>query len=86
MVAGRLDQNNFSYTSLDPASLNDSLPLSVRLDVYIFGTYLNVTLNQIQGAVSVSSLKSQVFIKENLNSPIKKLNLAKLVSYFLGKR
>ena len=83
MSLGILNKTQFSYKSLGSINSTNSLPVSVRLNAYIFGTYLNVTLNQVQGN---PSLNSQVFLKQSFDTPVNKLNLTKLVSLSFYKK
>ena len=80
LYIGLLNQTEFKFKSLDVN--NSGLPQKVQVEARLFGNFINVTLNQVQGVLGTSSLNNQVYMKTSLNSGIAKIQSANLVFLF----
>ncbi len=58
---GFLNSDQFQYTSLDPPTSKNVPPLSINVQLVLFGKSFNFTMKQQQGALSDSSLKSKIY-------------------------
>lgn len=76
---GLLNENQFKYTSLDPPGSKNIPPLSIHVQIFLFGTFINITLNQLQGASSNSSINTNMFSIYGTYSNMSKMNTEKLV-------
>jgi hypothetical protein len=65
--------------SLDPENdTNTTLPVAIKVQAFVLGYFINVTLNQIKGALNKASLNNNVYLMNDdysLMQTIENLNL-----------
>ena len=71
-----LNSSEFSY---EPRN-NSGFPEEIELQMYLLGNQFNFKLFKINGLLNTASLNSQVWIKNGLNTEIKKAKTNNLVS------
>ena len=71
--------NQFQLISLDPENdTNTTLPVAIKVQAFVLGYFINVTLNQIKGALNKASLNNNVYLMNDdysLMQTIENLNL-----------
>ena len=77
-----MNETEFSMRTVGLEPKN-SLPLTLHITVCILGNVtLNVTLHQVQGILSKSSLNSRVYMKNKTHPNVKQVEMDQLVSLF----
>ena len=75
-----MNPNQFNITSSNSL---DEFPLQIQIQVLVFGTVLNIKLNQQQGLLYNSSIYSQVNFYSDLNLVNTTQNLVRFISFKL---
>ena len=77
---GILNNSQFKYTSLDPPGSKNIPPLSINVQLSLFGTQMNITLNQLEGTSSNSSItNTNVYTVFGANTTLNKMNTQEMV-------
>ena len=76
---GFLNTNQFNFKSLNNSKTtsNSTLPTSIQVQATVNGTFLNVTLNQMQGILNTASFNNKVY--QMLGSKVQQIPGANLV-------
>jgi hypothetical protein len=81
---GLLNESQFKYTSLDTPGSKNIPPLSIHVQIFLFGTFINITLNQLQGASSNSSINTNMYSIYGTYTNMSKMDTEKLVGKFFN--
>ena len=75
--------NQFQLISLDPENnTNTTLPVAIKIQAYVLGYFINVTLNQIEGVLNNASRNNNVYLINDDNLIMNSIENQNLVILF----